>query len=111
MLEFYVFAMFVLMPIGIVIVILGERFEERKTKVAAQKREAAKLAAKAKQEQKSNRTSTSGDVGDDGPVYWATGNYDPERYYRETQGWSRDFTNYVRDAYGDLDTYESNHPD
>jgi hypothetical protein len=44
-------------------------------------------------------------------TYWATGNYDPERYYRETSGWSREYRDYVRDAYGDLDTYESNRPD
>jgi hypothetical protein len=49
--------------------------------------------------------------GSDERAYWATGNYDPERYYRETRGWSPEYRDYVRDAYGDLDTYESNHPD
>lgn len=43
--------------------------------------------------------------------YWATGNYDPERYYRETRHMSSGYREYVRDAYGDLDTYESNMPD
>lgn len=43
--------------------------------------------------------------------YWATRTYDPARYYAETRGWSPEFRDYVRDAYGDLDTYESNHPD
>lgn len=51
------------------------------------------------------------DDSDDGPHYWATGNYDPERYYRETRGWSEEYRDYVRDAYGDLDTYEANKPD
>lgn len=46
-----------------------------------------------------------------GPHYWATGNYDPERYYAATHGWSKEQRDYVRDAYGDLDTYESNRPD
>jgi hypothetical protein len=57
------------------------------------------------------RASQSGGERDDGPVYWATGNYDPQRYYSETRGWSPEFRDYVRDAYGDLDTYEANHPD
>jgi hypothetical protein len=48
---------------------------------------------------------------EDGPHYWATGTYDPERYYRETSGWSNEYREYVRDAYGDLDTYNANHPD
>lgn len=47
---------------------------------------------------------------DDSP-YWATGTYDPERYYRETKGWSVHDREYIRGAYGDLDTYESNRPD
>lgn len=48
---------------------------------------------------------------DDGPHYWATGNYDPEGYYRETSGWSKEYREHVRDAYGDLDTYNANKPD
>lgn len=52
-----------------------------------------------------------GDHRDSERTYWATGNYDPERYYRETGSWSREFRNYVKDSYGDLDTYNSNHPD
>ncbi|QAY69750.1 hypothetical protein [Xylanimonas protaetiae] len=51
------------------------------------------------------------DASDEGPVYWATGNYDPERYHRGTRGMSRQYRDYVKDAYGDLDTYESNRPD
>lgn len=48
---------------------------------------------------------------EDSPNYWATGNYDPERYYRETGGMSREYRDYVENAYGDLDTYEANRPD
>jgi len=51
------------------------------------------------------------DDHDGGPVYWATGNYDPQRYYAATRGWSKEFREYVKDAYGSLDRYESNHPD
>lgn len=47
----------------------------------------------------------------DGPAYWATGNYDPVRYYAETRGITPEYQNYVREAYGDLDMCESNKPD
>lgn len=58
---------------------------------------------------KSGPTRTQVDT--DGPHYWATGTYDPERYYRETRGWSPAYRDYVKDAYGDLDTYNANKPD
>lgn len=62
-------------------------------------------------EQRDPKAARSGYVdSDNGPHYWGTGNYDPERYFRETHGWSKDQRDYVRDAYGDLDTYESNRP-
>lgn len=64
-------------------------------------------AARAQAPQQSDSGSGSSDHG----RFWATGTYDPERYYSETRGWSPEFRNYVRDAYGDLDTYEANKPD
>lgn len=59
----------------------------------------------------SGKGPTGADNRDAGPDYWATGTYDPDRYYRETRGWSKEYRDYVKDAYGDLDTYESNKPD
>lgn len=48
---------------------------------------------------------------DNSPSYWATKNYDPERYWNATRDWSPEYRDYVKDAYGDLDTYEANQPD
>lgn len=55
-------------------------------------------------------TSSSHDCDDDGPSYWATGNYDPDRYYAAAREYGWDHMHYIRDHYGDLDTYEANHP-
>lgn len=48
---------------------------------------------------------------DDSPNYWATGTYDPERYGQFVRDNSPAFRQYVKDAYGSLDAYESNKPD
>jgi hypothetical protein len=58
---------------------------------------------------KQARTSSAEDI-DDGPNYWVTGSYEPETYYRKTSGYSRAQREYIRDAYGDWDTYEANRP-
>ncbi|GAA4815535.1 hypothetical protein ACFQ0K_07255 [Nocardioides caeni] len=55
------------------------------------------------------RASSSRD--DSGPHYWATGGYDPERYGNFVRNHSPEEREYIRDAYGDLDTWESNRPD
>lgn len=39
------------------------------------------------------------------------GSYDPDRYYSAVREYGHDYMNYIRDNYGDLDTYESNRPD
>ena len=53
---------------------------------------------------------SSGD-SDPGRRYWATGNYDPDRFSAAIREHGWDHLNYIRDAYGDLDTYEENKPD
>jgi hypothetical protein len=77
---------------------------------AAAKRKASKAAQRQPMKSSKPAPATGGDP-DNGPDYWATGTYDPQRYYSETRGWSVEYRDYIRDAYGDLDTYEANHPD
>jgi hypothetical protein len=48
---------------------------------------------------------------DSGRTFWATGTYDPDRYYSAVREYGHGYMNYIRDTYGDLDTYESNRPD
>lgn len=102
-----------IVTVGAILVLIGNYIEER-VQDRRRKRAAAKKAEAAHARESATSVvpaSPPGSSRSDGPVYWATGTYDPERYYRETRGWSPEFKNYVRDAYGDLDTYESNHPD
>jgi hypothetical protein len=49
---------------------------------------------------------------DDDPPnpYWATGGYDPARFYRGAKEYGWDRLDYIRDAYGDFDSYEANRP-
>jgi len=46
----------------------------------------------------------------DGPNYWATGTYDPDRYWAAVHEYGHSHMDYIHDAYGDLDTYEANRP-
>lgn len=64
--------------------------------------------------QKRSKLASSRDAAvDDDPVnpYWATGTYQPRRYHAAFDGTSSEHRDYIRDAYGDLDTWESNRPD
>lgn len=65
--------------------------------------------------QKRSKLASSRDaaVDDDDPAnpYWATGTYQPRRYHAAFDGTSSEHRDYIRDAYGDLDTWESNRPD
>lgn len=65
---------------------------------------------KARQRREAPRYSRDDD-DDDSPNYWATGTYDPDRYYSAAREYGWDHMDYIRDNYGDLDTYEANRPD
>lgn len=60
--------------------------------------------------EKTPEASSSSDDRESNP-YWATGTYDPERYGNFVRNTSPEMRDYIKDAYGDLDTYESNAPD
>lgn len=56
------------------------------------------------------RTEVDGRSDDSSEDFWVTGTYDPDSYYSKTRGYSQVEREYIRDAYGDWDTYEANRP-
>lgn len=55
--------------------------------------------------------STSSDEDDTSNSCRATGTYDPDRYYAAVSEYGLSHMDYIHEAYGDLDMYESNRPD
>jgi hypothetical protein len=87
---------------------VAEALQARADRKRRERKEAQRQAIL--QRQTTRVTQSVGSSDDDGPTYWATGTYDPDRYYSAAREYGRSGMDYIRDAYGDLDTYESNGP-
>ncbi len=83
---------------------LGDRLSAR-----AEAKEKARLeeAERVRREKAERRHFGGGGGGGSDRTYWATGTYDPDRYYEFHNSHSSESRGYVQDNYGSLDTYES----